>query len=96
MYGDFTVMVDDCVGQILARLDELELANNTLVIFTSDNGPVWYPEDVNTFEHRSAHMLRGRRLGPYEGGHRVPFIVRWPGLVQAGKTSSDMIFHTDV
>ncbi|NIL96537.1 MAG: sulfatase-like hydrolase/transferase, partial [Planctomycetales bacterium] len=72
MYGDFMMQVDATVGQILAALDEAQMAENTLVIFTSDNGPVWYDKDVARFGHRSAGDLRGMKASSYEGGHRMP------------------------
>jgi arylsulfatase A-like enzyme len=95
-YGDFVAQVDDAVGQVLRTLDKLALRDNTLVIFSSDNGPVWYPQDVQRYAHRSAGPLRGMKGDVWEGGHRMPFIVRWPGRVQPGTTSGQLICFTDV
>ena len=87
--GDVIVEFDWCVGEIMATLDRLKLADNTLMILTSDNGPVLNDgyadgsvKDANG--HRPAGPLRGGKYSIYEGGTRVPFIVRWPGRVQPG------------
>ncbi|MCP5111464.1 MAG: sulfatase-like hydrolase/transferase [bacterium] len=96
MYGDFILQVDHTVGQILDALDRTELAGNTLVIFTSDNGPVWYERDVQRYAHDSAGGLRGMKGDAWEGGHRVPFFARWPGHVQPGSTSSQLLCFTDM
>jgi len=95
-YGDFTMMVDAMIGRVLQALDETKLAADTLVIFTSDNGPVWYPEDLQRTGHDSSGGLRGMKGSNWEAGHRVPFIVRWPGRVKAGSTTAQTICFTDV
>ena len=96
MYGDFTMMVDAEIGRILAALDQSGLAGETLVIFTSDNGPVWYETDVERLGHASAGAWRGMKSDAWEGGHRMPFIVRWPGRVNAGTVSEQPICFTDL
>jgi arylsulfatase A-like enzyme len=96
MYGDFVMMIDAEIGRILAALDETGLAKNTLIIFTSDNGPVWYEADLQRFGHASVGGLRGMKGDAWEGGHRMPFIVRWPGRVKAGAVSAQTICFTDV
>ena len=95
MYGDFVAMVDNTVGQILGALDKTKLAKNTLVIFTSDNGPVWYPADTKRFGHSAVTPLRGMKADAWEAGHRMPFLVRWPGTVKAGAVSDALICQTD-
>lgn len=87
-YGDFVQMVDATVGRIMETLDANGLADNTLLIFTSDNGPFWREDKIEEFDHRAAGQLRGMKSDIYEGGHRVPFVVRWPGQIAAG-TASD-------
>jgi arylsulfatase A-like enzyme len=96
MYGDFAVQVDACLGEVLAALDRHGMSENTLAIFTSDNGPVWYPHDVEKYNHASAGPLRGMKGDVYEGGHRVPFLVRWPGKVAEGRVSEQTICHVDL
>jgi len=96
LYGDFVVQVDHTVGRILETLDREGLAPQTLVIFTSDNGPVWYPADVERFHHSATGPLRGMKADSWEGGHRVPFLVRWPGRVEPGSKSDELIAFTDI
>ncbi len=91
--GDVIVQLDWCVGQVLEALDRLELARTTLVIVTSDNGPVvddCYKDDAvaKLGDHRPAGALRGGKYSIFEGGTRVPFIVRWPGRVKPGVSAA--------
>jgi arylsulfatase A len=81
-YGDVVQEMDAHVGRLMKRLDELGLAENTMVVFTSDNGP-WI--DMGA-DGGSAGPLRGAKHSTFEGGMRVPAIVRWPGHVAAGRT----------
>ena len=96
LYGDFVAQVDDAVGQVLSAIDRAGLADNTLVIFTSDNGPVWYPEDVKKFGHSAAGPWRGMKGDIWEAGHRMPFIARWPGKIAAGSQCDQTICFTDM
>ncbi len=96
LYGDFAEMVDAEIGRVLAALDEAGMTQDTLLVFTSDNGPVWYPADVKRFGHDSASGLRGMKSDAWEAGHRMPFIVRWPGRVKAGSASPQTICFTDL
>ena len=87
--GDVVVQFDWCVGEILVTLDKLNIATNTLVILTSDNGPVvddGYRDGAveNLRDHKPAGPLRGGKYSNFEGGTRVPFLVRWPARVKAG------------
>jgi arylsulfatase A-like enzyme len=91
--GDAMVQLDGCVGELLRQLDELGLAERTLVIFTSDNGPVvndgYVDEAVERLgEHRPAGPFRGGKYSAFEGGTRVPFFVRWPGRVPPGESKA--------
>jgi arylsulfatase A len=96
MFGDFLVMVDAMIGQVLQALDAAGMSDDTLVIFASDNGPVWLDKDVKRFGHDSVGGLRGMKADAWEGGHRMPFIARWPGKVKAGTTSDQTICFTDM
>ena len=96
MYGDFVEMVDAMIGRVLAALKAEEMAGETLVILASDNGPVWYEKDVQKFSHSSVGPLRGAKGSVREGGHRMPFIVRWPGRVKAGTRSDHLVSFADI
>ena len=87
-YGDFVQQVDAAVGQILKTLQEAGFSDNTLVIFTSDNGPYWRQNFVEQFGHKAAGQFRGIKGDAFEGGHRIPFIVRWPNKVKANSVSN--------
>ena len=96
MYGDFATMVDANVGRVLKSLEDSGMSRDTLLVLTSDNGPVWYENDVERFDHDSSGGLRGMKADAWECGHRMPFIVRWPGSVAAGATSHQTICFTDL
>jgi arylsulfatase A-like enzyme len=95
-YGDFVAQVDASAGRVLKALDDAGLSDNTLLIFTSDNGAYWVPADIEKWQHRANGRLRGQKADLWEGGHRVPFIVRWPGHVPASAASKELICLTDV
>jgi arylsulfatase A len=108
-YGDFVMNVDDAVGQVLKALDETKLADNTLVIFTSDNGSFMYRIDdeldhvsehgkqqYNSKHHTANGQWRGTKADVWEGGHHVPFFARWPGKIKAGSQCNRVITHTDL
>lgn len=91
--GDAIMQTDWVVGEILATLDRLNLTKNTLIVFTSDNGPVvddGYKDDAveKLGSHKPAGALRGGKYSNFEGGTRVPFIVRWPGRVKPGVSNA--------
>jgi len=95
-YGDFTMQVDNLVGQVVAYLKENNLLENTIVFFSSDNGPVWFHEDIEKFEHASVGVLRGMKGDMWEGGSRIPFIVSAPNRFETGVQSNQMICFTDM
>ena len=95
-YGDFVAQVDDTVGRVLKALEESGLTGNTLVIFTSDNGAHWLPEDIAKWGHRANGNLRGQKADIWEGGHRIPLIVRWPGEIKPGSRSDQLVCLTDL
>lgn len=96
MYGEFMTMVDAEVGRVIEGIQKTNLGEDTLVIFSSDNGPVWYEKDVKRFQHDSSGGLRGMKADAWEAGHRMPFLVRWPGKVKAGSTSNHLVCFTDL
>jgi arylsulfatase A-like enzyme len=89
--GDLVYVVDLCVGEMLKAVKEYGIEDNTMVIFTSDNGP---RNGANG--HKSAGNLRGYKASIWEGGHRIPFIVKWPGKIKAGLRSDEVISFTDM
>jgi arylsulfatase A-like enzyme len=97
-YGDFLMETDWVVGELLAELDERKLAGNTMVVFTSDNGcsPHANFDALAKHDHHPSGKLRGHKADIYEGGHRVPFLVRWPGKVAVGSTSDRTVCQTDI
>ena len=97
-YGEFMIETDHHIGRIMAYLDDAGLAENTLIIFSSDNGPeTTWKEREKRFNHASAGGFRGGKRDIYEGGHRVPFIVRWPaGIAEAGRRWDKPVSQIDV
>jgi arylsulfatase A len=96
--GDFVHELDVLTGRILDALVSLGIDDNTLVMFNSDNGPetmhtVWMRED---HDHDPAGGLRGMKRDGWEGGHRVPFLARWPGRIPAGQVSTQLTNTTDI
>ena len=93
-YGDFVAQVDHVVARITRALDDLP--RETLVIFTSDNGAHWLASERSEFGHDANGPWRGQKADIWEGGHRVPLIVRWPGHVEAGSVSAELVSLTDI
>jgi len=96
--GDFVQELDAIAGRVLDKVAELGIDEDTLVMFNSDNGPetmhtVWMRAD---HDHDAAGGLRGMKRDGWEGGHRVPFIARWPGRIPAGRVTSQMTNTTDI
>jgi len=97
--GDVIVEMDWCVGEMLEALEQLGLKENTIVIFSSDNGPVLddgYEDRAEELKgsHKAAGPLRGGKYSMYDGGTRVPFILSWPGTVQTGESEA-IVSHVD-
>jgi len=95
-YGDYIVQLDHEVGRVLQALKESRLEEDTLVIFSSDNGAMWRSQDIEQFSHRANGQFSGTKGTAYEGGHRVPFIARWPGKVPASTVTDALINHSDL
>jgi arylsulfatase A-like enzyme len=102
-YGDWIHELDASVGRILATLDKMGVANDTLVIFTSDNGGVYRPQNERLLQTTALKAglkvngaIRGGKHDVWEGGFKVPFIARWPGKVPAGSTAAQMVSVVDI
>ena len=110
-YGDFIAHVDAAVGTVMGAIDDAGVTENTIVIATSDNGSFMYrlngtedPDHTDdptiqayrSLNHTANYVNRGTKADIWEGGHRVPFLVRWPGEVPAGSTQDEVICLTDV
>ena len=99
-YGDFTHELDWMVGEVAKVTEEIQKETNrkTLIIFTSDNGGMVNGTGQKAWKmgHKLNGPLAGFKFGVWEGGHRVPFIVNWPGVVPAGTESSNLISHIDL
>jgi arylsulfatase A len=97
-HGDFIVQLDGIVGDLMKTLADLGIADNTIVIFTSDNGPEVASAIHMRADHRHdpAHPWRGIKRDQWEGGHRAPFLVRWPEKIKANQTSAELTSHTDI
>ncbi|MEQ8878570.1 MAG: sulfatase-like hydrolase/transferase [Cyclobacteriaceae bacterium] len=95
-YGDFMEETDYRVGQVLDALEANDIEKNTLVIFSSDNGAETnYEYQRDTYNHLSSLHFKGGKRDIYEGGHRVPFLMRWPDGIQAGSTVDIPVCQTD-
>ena len=96
-YGDYVCEVDGCVGQIMDALERKGIADNTLLVFASDNGPENTAYDrILEHGHYSMAHLRGLKRDTWEGGHRVPFVARWPGVIQGGSVCDQLITLGDL
>ena len=97
-YADFVMETDAAIGRVLAALKDSGVADNTLVILTSDNGCAPYigAAEMEAKGHFPSGPLRGYKSDVWEGGHRVPFMVRWPGVVKAGSVSRQLVQQADI
>ena len=96
VYGDFVAHTDNAVGRIMHTLDSLHLTENTIVIFTSDNGADWKPKDLADFPgHRANYIFRGEKSDIWEGGHHIPLIIRWPKGLAGNQKIKEVICLSD-
>lgn len=95
-WGDWVIENDHAIGQVLKAVYDQNLEDNTLIILTSDNGPVWWPTDIEKYGHRATSIYRGMKFDAWEGGHRMPFIASWPGVIAQGAQSNQIISNTDM
>ena len=106
VYGDFVTLVDDCVGQVMKTVEELGVKDDTLFIFTADNGAkIEYignhnngvsDSSQNNFGHHANSIFRGQKSDVWDGGTHVPFIARWPGVIKPGSQSEETISLVDL
>jgi len=97
-YADFVMQVDHHMGELMASLKEVGIDDNTIVIFTSDNGcsPEGNFDVLKKYGHDPSGGYRGHKADIYEGGHRVPFVVRWPGKIKGGQKTNALACLTDL
>ena len=97
-YADFVLMIDAYVGQLLEVVEKAGISKHTLIIFTSDNGcsPAVHLDELTAQGHYPSSIYRGHKADIFEGGHRVPFVARWPEKIKAGAVSKETICLTDM
>lgn len=97
-YADFVMMIDDYMGQLMGALEAQGMQENTMVVFTSDNGcsPEANFEVLGEKGHDPSYIYRGHKADIYEGGHRVPYLVHWPAKIKASSTSEQLVCSTDL
>jgi len=97
-YADFVMETDDAVGRVLDALDKAGVRDNTLIVFTSDNGCAPYigVRELEAKGHFPSGPFRGYKADAWEGGHRVPFVVRWPGVVKPGSRCGQTVCQVDL
>jgi len=97
-YGDFCLLTDWCVGQVMQAVEDAGIADDTLFVFTSDNGcsPEADFAELAEVDHHPSYHFRGHKADIYEGGHRIPLIARWPRRIPAGARSSQTVCLSDL
>jgi arylsulfatase A-like enzyme len=97
-YGDFCLQVDDTVGRVMKALENNGLSENTIVIFTADNGcsPAADFPELAGCGHNPSYVFRGHKADIFEGGHRIPFVIRWPSVIRPGSVSDVTFCLTDL
>jgi len=96
-YGDYVIQTDWMAGQVIEAIERNGFKDNTIIIFSSDNGPEKYAYPrIQNYQHYSMGALRGLKRDLWEGGHRVPFIVKYDGVIPAGTVNDHLICQTDI
>ncbi len=97
-YGDFVMETDHAIVRVLETLDRVGIAEDTLIFFTTDNGcsPQANFEKLLAKGHDPSYSLRGMKSDAWDGGHRVPYVVRWPGVIKPGRVSDEIICHNNL
>lgn len=97
LYGDFVAHTDDAIGRIMRCIDSLMLTPNTLIIFSSDNGADWKKKDLEEYpSHQANYIFRGEKSDVWEGGHHIPLVFRWKGVLKNGRKSDAVFSLTDM
>ena len=94
-YGDFVSQIDDAVAQIINTLKLLKIDENTMVIFSSDNGAPWAEDDIQAYAHQSNYSRRGQKGDIWDGGHHIPLIIQWPAQIKKKFTYSQTVSLLD-
>lgn len=96
-YGDFVMETDWALGEVMSALEKNGLTGNTLLVFTSDNGcsPAAKPAELEAHGHFPSAVFRGYKSDIWDGGHRIPYLARWPGVIKAGSTCGQLTCLTD-
>ena len=95
-YSDFITDIDNVVKRVNQKLKDMGIADNTIVIFASDNGAAWTEEDIQQYGHNSNWNRRGQKGDAYDGGHHVPLIVHWPGHAEGGSVYKETVGLIDI
>ncbi|MFO0923622.1 MAG: sulfatase-like hydrolase/transferase [Pirellulales bacterium] len=97
-YADLVMETDEVVGRVLQAIRTAGVEDNTFVLFTSDNGCANYigVKEMETQGHYPSGPLRDYKTSVYEGGHRVPYVIRWPGVVRPGTVCNQLVLHADL
>ncbi len=95
-YGDFILQIDHVVEQINSTLQSLKIDNNTIIIFSSDNGAAWAEDDIQVYEHQSNWNRRGQKGDIWDGGHHIPLIIQWPSKIKKGRTYTSTVGLVDL
>ncbi len=96
-YGDFVLHCDDVVGRVIQKLQEEDIYDNTIVVYTSDNGcsPMANYEELKQHGHNPSYIFRGTKADIYEGGHRIPLIIQWPDKIKKNLVSKSVVCLSD-
>jgi arylsulfatase A len=97
-YGDFCLHLDDCVGRVMKTLEDAGISDNTILIFASDNGCSPYADfdELARVGHHPSYVFRGYKADIYEGGHRIPYIIRWPNQIQPSQICDETVCLVDL
>ncbi|MCL2879891.1 MAG: arylsulfatase [Treponema sp.] len=97
-YGDFVLMCDDVVAQIIQKMKDRGIYDNTILVYTSDNGcsPLADFKELADAGHNPSYHFRGHKADIYEGGHRIPLLLQWPAMIQKGKRCSQTVCLSDL